>query len=237
MSGSASSTGTGSLELTSDDIDHWIIAEGSCPDPASDDGFGTPTPIGETTDSIEPNLSNYAVARWVGTTTKYIAPGQYPIGGGLFNDVEAEIVTTSVTSAWKTFSNYVTIAGGYTCGASGMGPSAAITDTDSMNINWPQHGPIPWRANVQATDKQSAGGYRTIGGIAVDGQGLGSGCAGGEGPILWPGGATKGSKWSIEGKWQLSNFIEGTSSVDEANSLEWEGRYDSGDGFHFEIET
>jgi hypothetical protein len=101
-----------------------------------------------------------------------------------------------------------------------------------MNINWPAHGPIQWRANVKATDKLSGGGYRTIGGFAVDAQGLGSGCSSGDEPKLWPGGATAGSSWTIKGKWQFTNNVNATTG-----DIEWEGRYDSADGFHYEVGT
>jgi len=55
-----------SLVLTNDDIDHYIIAEATCPDPSSPGGFGEPSVIGATEPAI-PDLTQYQYVRWNGS--------------------------------------------------------------------------------------------------------------------------------------------------------------------------
>jgi hypothetical protein len=52
--------------LTNDDIDHYIIAEATCPDPSSPDGFGESSVIGATEPAI-PDLTQYQYVRWNGS--------------------------------------------------------------------------------------------------------------------------------------------------------------------------
>ena len=57
-----------SLIITNDEIDHYLIAEATCPDPSSPDGFGEPSIIG-ITEPVIPDVPSYTYARWVGTVT------------------------------------------------------------------------------------------------------------------------------------------------------------------------
>jgi len=246
ISCSASSNGSGSMQLTTADIDHWIISESSCPDPASDDGFGTPTPIGETTTAIEPDFSSYRWARWVGTKTAHTAAGRYYVGSNMFNPVEEATTITEITTGWVEFDNYVTIAGGIACSAGGLGAGASLIQAGVEVHGGSQYGPnndtsggiiwpnldVPWRANVRATDLGSGAGLKTIGGLAVDVVGLGSGCSGGAEPKLYIGGSVWGSYAAIEGKWEFSNLTnpQPNSSPDAT----WEGRNSGDDGFDLE---
>ena len=246
ISCSASSNGTGSMELTTSDIDYWIISESSCPDPSSDDGFGTPTPIGETTTAIEPDYSSYQWVRWVGTKTAHTAAGKYAVGmsGGvqIFNDVEGATTTTQITSNWVQFNNYVTLAGGIGCGG-GLGEGAVLIQGGAQIISGSYFGPnndgdggilwpeldVPWRANVRATDLGSNAGLRTIGGLAVDVVGLGSGCSDGDEPILYIGGSTWGSYAAMEGHWEFTN--ETHPQTNTVPAVTWKGRNSNNDGF------
>jgi hypothetical protein len=247
ISCSASSNGTGSMELTTDDIDHWIIAESSCPDPGSDDGYGTPTPIGEV-GPIEPDISSYTYARWTGTKTKFIKGGKHfstvnNQGEPQFGNVEPEVEITNITTSWRTFNNYLTIAGGQTSrgGWECAGTiSAGVLDlggnyyganyNESSKQYWPEPGPIPWRANVKMSDGGSGYTLYGLGGLYVDvpttGYAAFQGCLYATQPFLWAGSNTFGSYWAIEGKWEFTNDINATSGVS------WEGRRSDDDGFN-----
>ncbi|MAK37821.1 MAG: hypothetical protein CMC15_16805, partial [Flavobacteriaceae bacterium] len=247
ISCSASSSGTGSMQLTTADLDHWIISESSCPDPASDDGFGTPTPIGEV-GPIEPDFSSFTWVRWVGTKTKHIAAGKYYSGTNnnipQFSDVEASTETTHLYSTWVEFDNYVTLAGGIGCGG-GLGAGQVLVQAGVEvtggsvygknndgpgGIVWPNLD-VPWRANVRATDLGSPGGLRTIGGLTADGVGLNSGCAYGVEPKLYVGGSTWGSYAAMEGQWEFTNAANPQPGTNETPELTWKGRDSGDDGF------
>lgn len=136
------------LVLTSSDIDYWIIAEASCPDPGSSDGFGDRFPIG-VTNLVEPDTTLYTYARWNGTINN---------AGSV----------TSYTSAWVNYSNYLTI-----CGLSGCGFAPAYITAEYgaggiLLLVGPAIGPVPWRAAVtaKATQAGSFGGSFRLGGLA-----------------------------------------------------------------------
>ena len=246
ISCSASSNGSGSMTLTTADLDHWLIAESSCPDPGSDDGYGTPQPIGEV-GPIEPDISSYTYARWTGTKTKYIASGKVFVGNDsdgepVFNSVPSEFEQTSVTSGWQTFTNYLTIAGGqqsragYECvgtiaaGALDLGGYYyGASNNSSSKQYWPDPGPIPWRANVRMSDGGSGYTQHGLGGLYKDVPTSGyagfAGCLYATQPFLWAGNGTYGSYWEIEGKWEFSN--DGNTVL-----ATWEGRRSSDDGFN-----
>ena len=79
-----------SLVLTNDDIDHYIIAEATCPDPSSPDGFGEPSIIGVTEPAI-PDLTQYQYVRWNGSistdgvVTIIEGGGYYEYNGALYS--------------------------------------------------------------------------------------------------------------------------------------------------------
>ena len=242
----SSSNGTGSMELTSDDIDHWIIAESSCPDPASDDGFGTPHEIG-TVGPIEVNPADYTYVRWKGTTTKHIAAGQFPTGGGSYNDVVEETTVSQVSSTWfkrtnagtdpyyYVYATYLTITAGNTCTNNAFtcgGPTGAITSGNYGNMTYPPAGPKPWRSSVRSNQASTGStACNTLGGIGRDADN--SGCYTGMfwSPQLSPGGATKGSYWAIEGVWEFSN--DDSSQFTKEVAATWNGRQSDDDGFKY----
>tara|TARA_R100001463_G_scaffold38014_2_gene81738 strand:+ start:177 stop:2630 length:2454 start_codon:yes stop_codon:yes gene_type:complete len=219
----SSDTGTGSYELTADDIDHIIGAEWSCPDPGSSDGFGTPHPIGET-QAIEPDVTDFTFARWTGTKTIHSA--QDCVWNGSFCDPALATTTTTVTnvsSNWYTFNNYLTIGGGYGCalGTTAQGPD------DNGTFIYPVHGPVEWRANVKVLQASGCGGGTlSVGGLGVDGQGAGCGYA--QQPSISFGCVGPGSYWAIEGKWEFSNDTGTTKNV----AATWGGRSSANDGFN-----
>ena len=159
-------------------------------------------------------------------------------GEDVYNDVQEEIEVTSVTTGWRTFNNYLTIGGGFTSRAGwecvgtisgGVldlgGSNWGAGSNESSKQYWPEHGPIPWRANVKMTDGGSSYTQYSLGGLYVDAQGLGGGCLYATQPQLWAGNGTYGSYWSIEGKWEFSNDNNTVLAT-------WEGRRSSDDGFN-----
>ena len=244
ISCSTSNNGTGSMTLTSADIDHYIIAEWSCPDPASDSGFGTPHEVG-TVGPIEIDPTNYTYARWVGTTTKHIAAGQFPTGGGSYNEVEEETTVTGRSTIWMlrsassnyyhTFGTYLTITAGNRCSGGAYvchGSIGAITSATYGNMTYPDSGPVPWRASVRSNQiSTGSSSCQTLGGLGFDANN--SGCYGGSfwNPQMSPGGATKGSYWAIEGHWEFSN--DESSQFSKSIDATWNGRQSESDGFHY----
>tara|TARA_Y100001972_G_scaffold125591_1_gene177145 strand:- start:9246 stop:11753 length:2508 start_codon:yes stop_codon:yes gene_type:complete len=246
ISCSSTDTGSASMTLTSSDVDYYLIAEWSCPDPSSADGFGTPYKVAEF-GPVEIDPANFTYARWKGTTTKYIASGLYPIGGGNFNNVPEETTTVEVTSTWfkrtnaasdpayYVYATYLTITGGNTCVNNAFtcgGPTGAITSEALGNITYPPSGPIPWRASVKSNQTESGSSVcQTLGGIGQDANN--SGCYSGNfsSPQLSPGGSTKESYWAIEGKWEFSN--DESHQTNKSIDAVWSGRQSEDDGFHY----
>jgi len=212
----SSSDGSGTMQLTTADIDYIMVAEWSCPDPGSADGFGTPGLNGET-EAVEPDITSYTYARWTGTkTSTYI---QDPTNPTQFSGGQT---VTSHTTTWRTFTNYLTIGGAYGCqsGEAAQGPE------NNAQFLFPIHGPIPWRANVKVTQATGCGGGDlTVGGLGVDG--AGNGCSDVVDPIIGFGCYSAGTTHAIEGKWEFSNDTSSTKTV----AATWDGRSSSNDGF------
>ena len=237
--------GRGTMEFTTADMDHWYIVEGSCPDPGADDGYGTPTPIGEV-GPIEPDISSYTYARWVGTKTEYVPNAKKftHVAGGVkvFHQYTESTTVTNITSGWNTFTNYLTIAGGqysrsgYECVGSipagklvlGGHDYGANHDEPSSQV-WPDPGPIPWRSNVRMPDGGSGYTQYGLGGLYKDvgeaGYSGSQGCLYATQPFMWAGNGPFGAYYALEGKWEFSN--DGNTVL-----AEWEGRQSSDDGFN-----
>jgi len=164
------------LAITSADIDYWLIAEASCPDPGSPDGFGDRFPIGVTA-PVEPDFGLYTYARWVGTRTNTSG-------------------TTSITTSWINYGQYLTIGPVYGCVA-----NDPISSNDATTC--PPVGPIPWRASVSTTNKTTnpTGSYG-IG--AIGDSGNASPCSSNETGFSWFG-TVEGRVLSVSGVWQFSN--------------------------------
>ena len=142
----------------------------------------------------------------------------------------------------KTFTNYLTIAGGQTSrsGYECVGTIAGgVLDLGghywgaSLNSSskqyWPDPGPIPWRANVRMSDGGSWFTQHGLGGLYADVPSSGysgfAGCLYATQPFLWAGNGTYGSYWKIEGKWEFSNDQNTVLAT-------WEGRRSNDDGFN-----
>jgi hypothetical protein len=105
------------------DIDKQVLGIGACPDPGSPTGYGTPVESA-LTEPVEPDTSQYAYARWTGTTRD-------------------DTVITNITSCWIPIApgDYLTTgsAGDYSTGA---------RFEDNGFVTGPSIGPVPWRASI-----------------------------------------------------------------------------------------
>jgi len=229
--------GRGTMEFTTADMDHWYIVEGSCPDPGSESGYGTPTLIGEV-GPIEPDVSSYSYVRWVGKITVFRAyQPEMPDGFGGTNSAQPAVgpTVTELETTWRAFNDFAMIGGGYGC-ASPSGnpiPQAGGCPTDFLSPSWcfPDSGVQKWRANVKTIQKTSCGGGNvSMGGLGIDGEGLG--CSSTNQPMTSWGCSPVGSYWKIEGHWEFANNNQ-ISTTPEAT---WNGRIRQGDGFNNEEE-
>ena len=241
--------GNYSSYITTADIDHWIVAEGQCPDSSSEDGFGPPIPFGETL-IVVPDPTQYTYVRFVGRKTTYTFP-------------EDELVTEPLTSGWFQQDGTLTepwLSVGSAWGAYGgfiynfrpsesyrfVHPASAKVDFspwvnyyDYITNQWVGDGPsivgVPWRANVFAEGARfttSAGYGLKIGNIGGDGfYGVNPTPSNpfyfGQGFVARLPANTTGPdvvrRVSIEGEWQFSNDA-GTTVL-----LHWGGTDDNGD--------
>ena len=213
-------------------VDHKVVAESSCPDPSTDDGFGTPNIIGET-EPLEIDPTKYAYARWVGhkvlhypeSVTPYIAGSGGAIIPALTNKVSMASAWYQITSYDSegnvTSSNYLTLSGAWNCLANG----AAQHPVSVSSVFYPEHGPVPWRANVRVTHK-----WLTTGGLNASFGALGVGNNGSACIGASPGtrfySDTTGRYISLEGEWEFSNDTAYSKTVDKA----WQGRRGDNDG-------
>ena len=203
----ASDVGSGSYELTSADIDHIVGAEWSCPDPASPDGYGPAEPIGETGNAIEPDVTSFDYVRWKGTKIK----------SGSTDDE-----TTTYTSDWMEFENYVGLNGSQHCAVVGI-YNMDESSTGSTGRLYYQDGAIdPWRSMVKErhVGTTGGGGQRRIGGLGVDTT-QGPLCGYATEPKLSTGApSSQGTEWLITGSWEFSNDTGDNKTVAET----WGGR-------------
>ena len=189
-----------SLVLTSSDIDYWIVAEASCPDPGSPDGFGDRFPVG-VTNLVEPDTTLYTYARWNGTINN---------AGSV----------TSYTSAWINYSNYLTICGLSSCGFAAAYITAEYGAGGTLLLAGPAIGPVPWRASVTATTPREGnfGGSFRLGGLA---QNANLPACSNDAPSFSI--TINGIKtYSVSGTWEFSN---NQSTVLRS----WKGAYGSSD--------
>jgi hypothetical protein len=121
------STGPGSLVLTSENIDYIMYAEYRCQDPSQPDGYGTPVAAGYT-NPVEPDFSKYSYARYIGTTTKT-------------STGSPQVINT--TSCWIaiTSGDYLTIGGAGNF-------SSGVRFEDNGLFRASAIGPVPWRSSV-----------------------------------------------------------------------------------------
>lgn len=236
--------GNFSSYITTADIDHWIVAEGQCPDSSSADGFGPPIPFGETL-IVVPDVTQYSYVRFKGTRTTYEQNSvgewqqkQYPMSTGFY----AYDGTTQ--------DPYVTIGSAYGfIGVSYKTLEPALPNpygtlewspwVNYYNYQTNQHVgvngvfSVPWRSHVfvRGADFLTGGGFgATIGDIAGDGYGSLSQTPNPIPPskasvrAYNPGGVSPQPlrEARIDGEWEFSN--DGSTVL-----LRWGGTDDNGD--------
>ena len=192
--------------ITTDDIDHYIIAVGQCPDPSDPSGYGPEFNLGQI-GPAEPDTGIYGYVRWVGTKSK-TNPG-----------TPSEDFTTQETTAWQTNFSSVGLRGLAGC-ALGTTPVEGCSDTGAFV------GPcdyfVNWRSSVWAVAGVCQGGTLALGGI------IGGGCPGGSNP---GGGAvlqfgcqgSSNATYRLDGVWEFGNFVDGEVVAQQR----WDGYKDS----------
>lgn len=183
-----------SLVLTASDIDYWIIAEASCPDPGSPDGFGDRFPVG-VTNLVEPNTSLYTYGRWTGV-------------------YGSDLGTQSYTSPWINYSNFLTIGPVAGCGVTPGFITQELGPGGVPIFIGPSIGPIPWRASVSVSiTGGGTGGSFQIGGLAQNANP--TPCA--YTPPIVPFSIITGRRFFVSGKWEFGNDASGVLRT-------WKGR-------------
>jgi len=180
-------SGSGSITLTTDDIDYIIYAEYRCPDPSQPDGLGTPVAAGNT-NPVEPDFTQYNYARWKGDSINN--PDQGP-----------------QTSAWIDISTF-TSSSFLTCGHAWIISGNQPLGPNSYDgWSFPVIGPIPWRASASASRAAGIGSIPPshMGGVGVNANASPSNPA--NGPYVSIGAAPgePAKTYSYAGKWEFSN--------------------------------
>lgn len=96
-----------SSAITTDDISYVIIAEGSCPDPSSPDGYGPPIDLGEK-GPVEIQPTDYSFARFSGELVTY------ELESGSFVQTTQSVTTEWIQYDGTSASPYLTISSAYT---------------------------------------------------------------------------------------------------------------------------
>ena len=171
-----------SLILTNDDIDHYLIAEATCPDPSSPDGFGEPSLIG-ITEPVIPDIYSYQYVRWQGIV---IGTSGFPVAGATLWAANVSPTTFAIHGLW---------------GCGGQGQELPVNEATST----PPLGAVsPWRASVSTTNiTTNPTGYYALGGFY-------SPCSSDlqsspPNPGIAFYGTVAGRTISVSGVWQFSN--------------------------------
>lgn len=171
----------GSLILTNDDIDHYIIAEVRCPDEGRPDGFGDVVDSG-ITEPVIPDIYSYQYVRWQGIV---IGTSGFPVAG---------------TTLWQAFASPTTFAIHGLWGCVGN-----VELSSNQSTSCPPVGAVsPWRASVSTTNiTTNPTGSFALGGFY-------SPCFSGlqsfpPNPGIAFSGTVEGRTISVSGVWQFSN--------------------------------
>jgi len=124
---------SGSITLTTEDIDYIIYAETQCPDPSTPDGYGTPIPSGFT-NPVQFNTGQYSYARYIGYAV-------VRAGSTIVNEYPTNSCWVAITP-----SDYLTVGG-----AGVYSSGTRIDDNGIVRGSGPSYvGAPPWRANISA---------------------------------------------------------------------------------------
>lgn len=177
-----------SLIITNDEIDHYLIAEATCPDPSSPDGFGEPSIIGITEPGI-PDIYSYQYVRWQGIV---IGSSGFPVAGTTNWQANISPATKSIYGLWGCISNTQIP----------VPPVYDYTQTTTV----PEPGPVPWRASVSATGIfTNPSGAFALGGLDGVNPCLSNLQSSPPNPGISFGGTVEGQTISVSGVWQFSN--------------------------------
>ena len=191
--------------ITTDDIDHYIIAVGQCPDPSDPSGYGPEFNLGQI-GPAEPDTGIYGYVRWVGTKSK-TNPG-----------TPSEDFTIQETTAWQTNFSSVGIRGLAGC-VLGTTPVEGCSDTGAFV--GPCNYFVNWRSSVWAVAGVCQGGTLALGGIIAGGC-PGSQIPGGGAVLQFGCQGTSNATYKISGRWEFGNFVDGQVVVQQG----WDGYTD-----------
>ena len=193
-----SGSGSGSLSITTDEIDYFIEAETECPDPSSPTGYGAP--LTQTVGPVEANYPFYTYVRWTGTL-------KGPTG------------STTVTSPWLLKTGTIATIGPV------FGCVSGTPQTSSTSTTCPPVGPIAWRASSKTVNKDTnPTGIYAIGGLSIYDPlfpNQVNGCSDFY-AVSWVG-TVQGREISVEGKWEFSNNGTTVAAVWEGRTEDIEG--------------
>lgn len=165
--------------ITTDDIDHYIVAIGQCPDPSDPSGFGSGINLGQT-ESVQPDTTQYSYVRFKGTTQ---------IGSN---------TPSEITTGWTAVTSSIGLRGLFGCI---LGLPITGTSSDGIFI-----GPCDifrqWRSAVWAVAGVASGGTVALGGITGDAC---FGSTGGGASLGFGASSVTNTTYKIVGVWEFSN--------------------------------
>lgn len=166
--------------ITTDDIDHFIVAIGQCPDPSDPSGFGPEINLGQT-ESVNPDPTQYSYVRFKGTTQ---------IGSN---------TPSQITTQWTAVTSSIGLRGLFGC----LIGATPITGTSSDGV---LVGPCDsfrqWRSAVWAVAGVASGGVLALGGITNHACG---GSTGGGAFLRFGASQSENTTYKIVGVWEFSN--------------------------------
>lgn len=166
--------------ITTDDIDHFIVAIGQCPDPSDPSGFGPEINLGQT-ESVNPDTTQYSYVRFKGTTQ---------IGSN---------TPSQITTAWTSVTSSIGLRGLYGC----LIGATPITGTSSDGVFvGPCDSFRQWRSAVWAVAGVASGGTLALGGITNHACGSSTG---GGAFLRFGGSPVTNITYKIVGVWEFSN--------------------------------
>jgi len=179
--------------ITTDDIDHYIIAVGQCQDPSDPSGYGPEINFGQI-GPAEPDKSIYGYVRWVGTKSK------------INEQNPQENFEVEETTQWQTLFSSIGLQGLAGCSA-GTSPIEGCSSTGAFVGPCDYY--VNFRSSVWAVIGVTSGGS---GNLALGGI-LGGPCSGlypGSGAVLrFQGQSSTNATYRIDGVWEFGNFVDG----------------------------
>ncbi len=179
-------SGPYTMSITTNDIDHFVIAKAQCKDPSTPSGYAPEVDLGQI-GPVEPDVSQYTFVRWTGTKTK--TTESHP----------EENFSIEETTPFRVVSTSVGLRGLYGC-AGPLGPQP-IEGMSGFTAIGPCDAFRSWRSAVWSVQGVAGGGSLALGGISNNSCGGSSGGAG----LTYAAQSTSTATYRIIGRWEFSN--------------------------------